>query len=309
MEYFAFNDEEFPDFDDRNSAPSSPFTPEAFSFRAFVPPNYPSESVKMAKNQVFIDGTFDDLADELASYIDNVTKVEEDKGVRAELKPLLEAKQKDEALKKLITASRALNAAPEREFTAAYNLLVYLVIQSPNVNMFLPKVCENLSRPITSSPVNGSGLALSVLTTLFNLLEEKNPVRYHVFASILQTVKKSGLFEMLRPELKKLDEWFALWKTDAEDQRDMLVSIADVAEDAGENEYVPFYPASCNACPTKSALTNSCRPVNHTSISSALFAPTRPMMPLPSLPRRPPRSPSAPSSPPSSPTPTSISTT
>lgn len=205
----------------------------------------------MAKNQVFIDGAFEDLADELASYIDNVTKVEEAEGLRAQLKPLLEGKQKDEALKKLIIGSRALNAAPEREFTAAYNLLVYLVIQSPNVNMFLPKVCENLSKPITSSPVNGSGLALSVLTTLFNILEEKNAARYHVFASILQAVKKSGLFEMLRPELKKLDEWFALWNTDAEDQRALYVQIADVAEDAGENEYVPNYPASLTYAPPK----------------------------------------------------------
>ena len=205
----------------------------------------------MAKNQVFIDGTFEDLADELASYIDNVTKADEAQSLRVQVKTNLEADQKDEALKKLIIGSRALNAAPEREFTAAYNLLVYLVIQSPNVNMFLPKVCENLSRPITSSPVNGSGLALSVLTTLFNILKEDNAARYHVFASILQAVKKSGLFEMLRPELKKLDEWFALWKTDSEEQRELFVQIADVAEDAGEDEYVLLYPASPGSAPPK----------------------------------------------------------
>lgn len=224
--------------------------PRAYHFNAFLPKNSAHVAI-MAKNQVFIDGQFEDLADELAQYIDSVTKVEEGKGVRAEIKPLLEQKQKDEVLKKLITASRALNAAPEREFVAAYNLLVYLVIQSPNVNMFLPKVCENLSKPITSSPVNGNGLALSVLTTLFNLLQEQNAVRYHVFGAILQAVKRSGLFEMLRPELKKLEEWFALWKTDAEEQREMFVQVADVAEEAGEDEYVPFYPALRGTAPPK----------------------------------------------------------
>jgi translation initiation factor 3 subunit M len=187
-------------------------------------------------SQVFIDGTFEDLTDELASYIDNLKKVDEDAGVRAEGRPLLDANKKDDALKKLVTASPALNSAPEKEFTAAYNLLVYLVIQSPNVNMFLPKICENLSRPITSSPINGSGLALSVLTTLFNLLQPDNEVRYNVFQAILRLVKTCGLFEMLRPQLKKLDTWIEQWEVDEEDQRKLFGQIADVAEDAGEEE-------------------------------------------------------------------------
>lgn len=186
--------------------------------------------------QVFIDGAFEDLAEELAGYIDNVKKAEASEGLKAEIKPLLEANQKDEVLKKLVTASPALNAAPEKEFTAAYNLLVYLVVQSPNRNMFLPKVCENLSRPITSSPVNGSGLALSVLTTLFNLLEPSNEIRFNVFQAVLRLVKNSGLYEMLRPQLKKLETWFEQWELEEEDQRKLFGMIADVAEDAGEDE-------------------------------------------------------------------------
>lgn len=186
------------------------------------------------ETQVFVDGTFEDLADELAGYLDNVKKVDESEGVRAEIKPLLEANKKDEALKRLVTSSTVLNAAPEKEFTAAYNLLIYLIIQSPNVNMFLPKVCENLSRPITSSSINGTGLALSVLSTLFNLLQPDNEVRYNVFQAILRLIKTSGLFEILRPQLKKLDTWIEQWDVDEEDQRKLFGHIADVAEDAGE---------------------------------------------------------------------------
>jgi translation initiation factor 3 subunit M len=192
------------------------------------------------ENQVFIDGTFEDLAEELAAYIDNIKKVDEDTGLRSEVGPLLKANKKDDVLKKLVTASPALNAAPEKEFTAAYNLLVYLVVQSPNVNMFLPKVCENLSRPITSSPINGPGLALSVLTTLFNLLRPDNEVRFNVFQAILRLVKASGLFEMLRPQLVKLDTWIEQWDIDEEDQRKLFGQIADIAEDASEEELVPF---------------------------------------------------------------------
>lgn len=176
--------------------------------------------------QVFIDGTFPDLAQELAVYLN----------IGEEVKPLLEANKKDEVLRKLVTASSSLNASPEKEFTAAYNLLVYLVIQSPSVNSFLPKVCENLSKPITSSPTNGSGLALSALTTIFNLLSPDNKVRYNVFQQILKLVKSNGMFDTLRPQLKKLDTWVEEWELDEEDQRELFEKVADVAEDAGEEE-------------------------------------------------------------------------
>ena len=191
-----------------------------------------------ATQQVFIDGTFEDLAAELADYIDAVRKTPAgaEASVRAEITPLLAANKKDEVLKKLVTAAPALNAAPEKEFTAAYNLLVYLTVQSPNVNMFLPKVCEALSRPVVSSPANGAGLALSVLATVFNLLEPENEVRFNVFQAIVGLVKKSGGFEALRPQLKKLDVWIEEWESDEEDQRKLFVGIADVAEDADENE-------------------------------------------------------------------------
>jgi len=181
-----------------------------------------------AMQHVFIDGTFADLAKELGDYLN----------IGADIQPLLDNNQKDEALKKLVTASTALNSTPEKEFTAAYNLLVYLVLQSPNVNMFLPLICENLSKPITSSPINGPGLALSVLTTIFNLLAPDNEVRFNVFQAILRLVKAGGLFETLKPQLKKLDSWLEEWEVDEEDQRKLFGQIADVAEDAGEEEYI-----------------------------------------------------------------------
>jgi translation initiation factor 3 subunit M len=196
-------------------------------------------------NQVFIDGSFEDLAEELAAYIDNLRKVDEDAGVRAEVALLLKSNKKDEVLKRLVTISPVLNAAPEKEFSAAYNLLIYLVVQSPNVNMFLPKVCENLSRPITSSPANGHGLALSVLTTLFNLLRPDNEVRFNVFLAILRHVKASGLFEALRSQLSRVDTWIEQWDIDEEDQRKLFCQIADIADDAGEEEWVPFIPFPC----------------------------------------------------------------
>ncbi|POS85986.1 PCI-domain-containing protein [Erysiphe pulchra] len=185
----------------------------------------------LVNQQVFVEGSFSDLATELGEYLQ----------VGDEIKALIESSPKDESLKKLVTASAALNAMPEKEFTAAYNLLIYLVLQSPNVNMFLPKICENLSKPIVSSLTNGPGLALNGLTTIFNLLRPENEVRFNVFQAILRLVKMNGLFELLRPQLARLDTWLEEWRVDEKDRRKLFIQIADLAEDVREEDQAYQY--------------------------------------------------------------------
>ena len=67
-------------------------------------------------NTLLIEGSFEELADELAHYIDEVHKKQapDSANVQAEIAPLLEKGQKDEVLKKLVTASDVLNTAPEK---------------------------------------------------------------------------------------------------------------------------------------------------------------------------------------------------
>ena len=67
-------------------------------------------------NILLIEGSFEELADELAHYIDDVRKksTEESAEIQSEIAPLLEQGQKDEALKKLVTGSSVLNLAPEK---------------------------------------------------------------------------------------------------------------------------------------------------------------------------------------------------
>ena len=67
-------------------------------------------------NTLLIEGSFEELADELAHYIDEVRKKQSDDGatVQSEIVSLLEQNQKDEALKRLVTGSMVLNTAPEK---------------------------------------------------------------------------------------------------------------------------------------------------------------------------------------------------
>ena len=67
-------------------------------------------------NTLLIDGTFEELAEELGQYIDDIKKKHGDEAssVRADLTPLLEHGQHDDVLKKLVSNSSTLNSAPEK---------------------------------------------------------------------------------------------------------------------------------------------------------------------------------------------------
>ena len=80
-------------------------------------------------NTLLIEGTFEELADELAHYFDDVRKKQSDSGsVQSEIAPLLEQGQRDEALKKLVAASTTLHQAPEK---GVHNI-IYCKIKDPD---------------------------------------------------------------------------------------------------------------------------------------------------------------------------------
>ncbi|KAK3906790.1 hypothetical protein C8A05DRAFT_29336 [Staphylotrichum tortipilum] len=182
---------------------------------------------KMAAPQlIFVDGTFAELAQEMADYVQ----------VGDQVKTLLDKEQNDEALQIIVKASSVLNSVPEKDFTGAYNLLIHLVLQSKDPKKYLPVICGNLLKPITSSPAHGFTLAANALSTIFNLLEQSNPVRFHVMMQIIRFIRQHGQFDILKPRLKNLEGWFAEWDTDEDDQRKLYVEVSDVAAEAGDDE-------------------------------------------------------------------------
>ena len=65
---------------------------------------------------LLIEGSFEELADELAQYIDGLKKSQGDESstVQSTTADLLKENKKDEALKQLVMGSQALNQAPEK---------------------------------------------------------------------------------------------------------------------------------------------------------------------------------------------------
>lgn len=68
-----------------------------------------------AANTILIEGSFEELCTELTQYIDQTNKnAGQETNLEAEVEPLLKEEKKEDALKKVVTASTALNSAPER---------------------------------------------------------------------------------------------------------------------------------------------------------------------------------------------------
>ena len=189
-----------------------------------------------------VEGAFEELASELATYLDSIKG--EGSNVASDISSLLadpenpeksQQTDKDAVLKKLVTASSALNSAPERELQAAYNLLIHLISQAEDPDKFLPPVCRNLTTPITSSPHNGTGIALGILGTLFNTIQPDDETRYHVLLAIIEVIKSSGNYETLQPQLKTLDNWVQGWELDAEESRKLYLAVSGAASAANES--------------------------------------------------------------------------
>ncbi|KKY29115.1 putative pci domain protein [Phaeomoniella chlamydospora] len=254
-------------------------------------------------NTLLIEGSFVELAEELAQYIDTINKVEDDSGLKSEIAPVLQQirdveqpegeqnaapnpahqdtviKLRDEALKKLVAASSVLNAALEKEFTAAYNLLIYLVNQSPQLQMFLPRICQHLSQPVTGSPQFGASLAIQVLTTLFNTLHPSSQNRYHVFLALLNVIRSNSsaqAFDSLTPQLvANVPKWLSMWNLDEEDTRSLYLSIADVAQVSGDKTMAYEYILKAlDTIPADSASETDSRELAVRAISTALINPT-----------------------------------
>ncbi|RSL38245.1 hypothetical protein CEP52_000611 [Fusarium oligoseptatum] len=176
---------------------------------------------------VFVDGAFEDLAAEMADYL----KAEDAKQLLSNEK----APSTEDVVSKLVSASAALNTVPEKEYTAASNLMIHLVLQSADPKKYLPTLCTTFAKPLINSPVHGVGLSLNALTTVFNLLDPADPVRARVFMEILKFLRSHGMYEGLRTYLDKLPEWLAAWGTDVDFQRKIYEEVAEVALEAGED--------------------------------------------------------------------------
>ena len=149
--------------------------------------------------------------------------------------------------------------------------MVHLVRHSSDPDKFLARICKNLSQPITSSPYNGTGLALSVLTTIFNIIPQDNEIRFNIFIAILDVVRRSSSFDLIKPQLKKLDSWLKVWDVEEEDQLKLYQQIAELAEESGDRDQAYLYLLrALRTVPPTEAESEEARSLSLRALKSAL---------------------------------------
>jgi translation initiation factor 3 subunit M len=197
-------------------------------------------------------GSFDELAVELAHYLDTLRK--SDDTIQPAIEESLKKEDRGAVLKLLTENANVLNSAPEKsecssrllllqtfncaflDIIPAYNLLLHLARQSPNPDIYFTQICHQLiSAPMALSQ-HGVGLTLTILSTIFNIIPADGGSRYQVLQSILKVVRSTSSFDAIRPQLGNLEGWLNIWGVDDDKKRELYLQISDIAKDAGEDE-------------------------------------------------------------------------
>ncbi|KAL2866765.1 PCI domain protein [Aspergillus lucknowensis] len=239
---------------------------------------------------LLIEGSFSELADEFAAYLDALHK-SEDSSLQTDLAPLLQPlreqeqneiqidqSKRDEVLKKLVGAASVLNTAPEKEITPAYNLLIHLVQQASDPDVFLSRICSYLAKPVASSPQFGPSLAIAILSTIFNTLAPSDSSRFHVLLAVVAVIRQSGssaAFDALKPQLTaQLPNWRSAWELDDEEARRLHLAIADAAQTAGDLDWSQAHVVEAlQTIPPAEASSKAARNLAVRALTSALTHP------------------------------------
>ncbi|KAJ8612023.1 hypothetical protein MRB53_037666 [Persea americana] len=240
------------------------------------------------RTTLLIEGSFKELVEELADWID--AQKPDASSLRQEVNPLLETLSKaeesndadaietarDEVLEVVVGRAEALNTQADQHFIAAYNLLIHLVHQSPNINQYLQPLCKSIaaSTAEASTPTR-FGLALQVLSTVFNTLPSSDAIRLPILFAILDVVAKAGSFDLLRPHLPHIDVWLSEWNVNAQQSRRLFLRVSSIARDAGETELAYDYQVRALRTVTSSdAGSDEARKLTVEALSAALQSPT-----------------------------------
>lgn len=146
--------------------------------------------------------------------------------------------------------------------------------------MFLARICSYLSeQPVTSSAQFGPSLALTTLTTIFNILPNDSQSRYHVFLAILKVIRSTSnnaAFDALTPQLEtNVPKWVEAWNLDEEDARSLHVAVADVAAASGNSDMCYKYLLhGLETIPPESATEPESRDLAKRTLLAALTNPS-----------------------------------
>ncbi|KAF9281395.1 hypothetical protein BGZ68_006655 [Mortierella alpina] len=179
---------------------------------------------------IFIDAPVQDQAVELATYISSL-RADEEQALVKEVVALVETDKVADAANVLVKESKTLLEAPEKEFEAAFNLLVAIVLNDTNKTGL-----DQILKTVVSEPTQKTTLKFKVLSNIFNTLPANSPLRLPVFTSIVELAVATDDMDLVLPQLQYVPSWISEWGVGVEAERTLLLTVSDRLKETG-NQY------------------------------------------------------------------------
>ncbi|KAF9966706.1 hypothetical protein BGZ70_001541 [Mortierella alpina] len=179
---------------------------------------------------IFIDAPVQDQAVELATYISSL-RADEEQALVKEVVALVEAEKVADAANVLVKESKTLLEAPEKEFEAAFNLLVAIALSDASKTGL-----EQILKTVIAEPAQKTTLKFKVLSNIFNTLPANSPLRLPVFTSIVELAVASDDMDLVLPQLQYVPNWISEWGVGVEAERTLLMTVSDRLKETG-NQY------------------------------------------------------------------------
>lgn len=177
-----------------------------------------------------VDGSFEEHIDELATFIDSLSK--EESKVQEKVEECLQEDDKETAITAVVESSHVLGNASEKDYEPAHNLFIHILLASDDLSKHITTVLSNITR--VPDFTNAANVTYNILTTLYNVVPTQH--RLPIFKATLKICKDHELYEVMASRFKDMPKLLKAWNASPEESRDIYVMLAELHEAADERQ-------------------------------------------------------------------------
>ncbi|BFZ57813.1 hypothetical protein PYCC9005_004867 [Savitreella phatthalungensis] len=194
-----------------------------------------------------VDGSFEEQIEELALFIDQpAQQTSESAGTEIQAEPssplqqnvrsLVEAGKKDAAVQAIVDQVDGLasNASAERDYEAAYNLLIHLTLSLDEPSNVVQVITRDLQTNAEKRP-GGATTAYTIASTLLDNAPQAS--RPAVFLALLDlATAHTQLYDLIRYKFRTLPATLKGWGASPSQQQDIYVRVAELTSTQGVSD-------------------------------------------------------------------------
>ncbi|CAM9791924.1 unnamed protein product [Chrysoparadoxa australica] len=149
---------------------------------------------------------------------------------------LSEQAKAPELIRKLLGQSEAILALDNPgDVEGMFVLLFSLLHKTEDAVAAMPVLAVEIGEALTSKQDGRAALRLKLATQLYNMLPSRNPGQLELLLIIIRFAAEAGLLSMLSSFFEGVEDWIKERELNVTDQRRLLILVADVLEETGQN--------------------------------------------------------------------------